>query len=73
MVGAPDPVFGEKPVAFIVCRPGATVTAEALMAHAEARLSEFKVPRTIHFLAEFPLGKTGKVDKRALQQIALGV
>lgn len=73
VVGAPDPVFGEKPVAFIVCRPGATVTAEALMAHAEARLSEFKVPRTIHFLAEFPLGKTGKVDKRALQQIALGV
>jgi long-chain acyl-CoA synthetase len=70
VVGAPDPVFGEKPVAFVVCRPGASVTAEELMTHAEAILSEFKVPRTIHFLTEMPLGKTGKVDKRSLQEIA---
>lgn len=69
VVGAPDPVFGEKPIAFVVCRTGASVTAEALIAFAETRLSEFKVPRTIHFMAEFPLGKTGKVDKRALQQM----
>jgi long-chain acyl-CoA synthetase len=70
VVDAPDPVFGEKPVAFVVCRPGASVTAEELMTHAEAILSEFKVPRTIHFLTEMPLGKTGKVDKRHLQKIA---
>lgn len=70
VVGAPDPVFGEKPVAFIVRRPGAEVTAEELISHAEAQLSEFKVPRTINFLNEMPLGKTGKVDRRALQALA---
>lgn len=70
VVGAPDPVFGERPVAFVVCRPGATVSAEDLMSHAEARLSEFKVPRTINFLEQMPLGKTGKVDRLALQALA---
>ena len=70
VVGAPDPIFGEKPVAFVLCRPGASATADDLIAHVEARLSDFKVPRTIHFMSEFPLGKTGKVDKRALQDIA---
>ncbi|KAF0170342.1 MAG: long-chain-fatty-acid--CoA ligase protein [Rhodobacteraceae bacterium] len=72
VVGMPDPVFGEKPVAFVVCRPGLKVQAEDLMAHTEAQLSDYKVPRTIHFVQELPLGKTGKVDKRALQEIAAG-
>jgi non-ribosomal peptide synthetase component E (peptide arylation enzyme) len=40
------------------------------MSHAALRLSDFKVPRDIHFLTEMPLGKTGKVDKRNLQQRA---
>ncbi len=70
VVAAPDPVFGEKPVAYLVCRPGTMATAEEVMAHAAARLSDFKVPRDIHFLTEMPLGKTGKIDKRTLQQRA---
>lgn len=70
VVAAPDPVFGEKPVAYLVCRPGTTATAEEVMSHAALRLSDFKVPRDIHFLTEMPLGKTGKVDKRNLQQRA---
>jgi len=30
-------------------------------------LSDFKVPRTIHFETELPLGLTGKFDKKALK------
>lgn len=67
VVGAPDRVFGEVPVAFVVLRQQASVTEEDLVTHAAARLSDFKVPRRYHFETALPVGKTGKVDKGALR------
>lgn len=67
VVGGPDRIFGEVPVAFVVVRHGASVTQEDLIAYAEKTLSDFKVPRTIHFETELPLGLTGKFDKKALK------
>jgi len=69
VVGGPDRIFGEVPVAFVIRRAGSAVSAEALVAHAEARLADFKVPRTVRFIDAFPLGKTGKVDKAALKRM----
>jgi long-chain acyl-CoA synthetase len=67
VVGAPDRIYGEVPVAFIVLRHGAVVTPDELVAHATVRLSEFKVPRRYQFETALPIGKTGKVDKAALK------
>jgi long-chain acyl-CoA synthetase len=67
VVGGPDRIFGEVPIAFVVVRHGASVTQEDLIAYAEKTLSDFKVPRTIHFETELPLGLTGKFDKKALK------
>ena len=67
VVGGPDRIFGEVPVAFVVVRHGADVTQDGLIAHAEKTLSDFKVPRTIHFETDLPLGLTGKFDKKALK------
>ncbi|WP_137113598.1 AMP-binding protein [Mesorhizobium sp. GR13] len=67
VVGAPDRIFGEVPIAFVVLRHGASVTQEELVAHAEKTLSDFKVPRTILFESELPLGLTGKFDKKVLK------
>ncbi|MEI2806191.1 class I adenylate-forming enzyme family protein [Albidovulum sp.] len=66
VIGAPDRIFGEVPVAFVVLRPGAEVTTENLEEHAARTLSDFKVPRRYLFETALPLGKTGKVDKAAL-------
>lgn len=68
VAGVPDRIFGEVPVAFIVARAGCLVSAEDLMKHAEANLADFKVPRQYFFEESLPLGKTGKVDKRALKE-----
>lgn len=67
VIGVPDRIFGEVPVAFVLKRPGAALSAEDLITHAAAELSEFKVPRQYFFEEKLPLGMTGKVDKTALK------
>ncbi len=66
VVGCPDRIFGEVPVAFVVLRAGSSVSAEMLEAHAARVLSDFKVPRRYLFETSLPIGKTGKIDKAAL-------
>lgn len=69
VIGVPDRKYGEVPVAFIILRGGAEVTGEALAAHCSAELADYKVPSAFRPLAEFPLGVTGKVDKKALRAL----
>ena len=68
VVGRPDPRWGEVPVAFVVCRAGATATEEELREHCLAHLARFKVPRAIEFLDALPRNPSGKVLKRVLRQ-----
>ena len=46
VVARPDERWGEVPVAFVVLRPEANVTAEGLIEHCRAQLAQFKVPRS---------------------------
>jgi long-chain acyl-CoA synthetase len=68
VVGGPDRIFGEVPVAFVVPRVGMTVTPEALEGHAARTLSDFKVPKRYLFEGSLPIGKTGKIDKAVLSR-----
>lgn len=68
VVGVPDRIFGEVPVAFVVRRHGSSVSEEELISHAEISLSDFKVPRRYFFETELPQGKTGKIDKASLKK-----
>jgi acyl-CoA synthetase (AMP-forming)/AMP-acid ligase II len=67
VVGRPDERWGEVPVAFVVLRPGATVTAEQLLAHCGEQLARFKVPKDVAFLGALPRNPSGKVLKRELR------
>lgn len=67
VVGRPDERWGEVPVAFVVARPGASVTAEELIEHCRANLARFKVPRAVTFLDALPRNPSGKVLKRELR------
>lgn len=69
VIGVPDRKYGEVPVAFVILRGTAEVTSEALAAHCRAELADYKVPSAFRPLAEFPLGVTGKVDKKALRAL----
>ncbi|MFT4125011.1 MAG: AMP-binding protein [Gordonia sp. (in: high G+C Gram-positive bacteria)] len=66
VIGVDDDRFGQRLAAYVVTRPGATVTAAELKQHVRDRLAGFKVPRDVHFLTELPRNATGKVVKRLL-------
>jgi fatty-acyl-CoA synthase len=68
VVAAPDDKRGEVPVAIVVLKPDASVTANALRAFCRERLAAHKVPREIHFRDALPKGGTGKILKAELRE-----
>lgn len=68
VVGAPDPVLGEIPVAFVSLSADAVATPEDLDAHARGILASFKCPARITVLEELPKNPVGKIDKPALRR-----
>ena len=67
VVGRPDERWGEVPVAHVVLRPDASVTADALIEHCRANLAKFKVPKDVVFLDALPRNPSGKILKRELR------
>jgi long-chain acyl-CoA synthetase len=67
VVGHPDEQWGERVAAYVVVQPGASVTADDLVAHCRERLSGPKVPRSVDFLPALPRNGAGKVLKRELR------
>ena len=67
VVGLPHEQWGESPCAFVVCRPGATVTGDELRAFARGHLAHFKAPTRYEFVDELPKTATGKIQKYVLR------
>jgi acyl-CoA synthetase (AMP-forming)/AMP-acid ligase II len=67
VVGLPDAKWGEAPHAFVVLKPGVSVTSEELRAFARDHLAHFKAPHTVTFVSELPKTATGKIQKFVLR------
>jgi len=68
VVGQPDPVFGEQPVAFITLRSGFDVVSEDLIEHCRRSLARYKVPREVHIEEMLPKNAVGKIAKPELRR-----
>ncbi len=68
VIGIPNKKFGEAIMAFVVLKPGETLTPEEVIAYAKTRLGSYKVPRKIEFIAELPRNASGKVLKKDLRE-----
>jgi malonyl-CoA/methylmalonyl-CoA synthetase len=72
VVGVPDPVWGERVVAALVLRAGASLDTSSLRAWGKERLATYKVPQDIIILRELPRNAMGKVSKPNLKKIIQG-
>ncbi|WP_414942882.1 class I adenylate-forming enzyme family protein [Amycolatopsis sp. cmx-11-51] len=68
VVGRPDDVYGEVPVAFVATKPGLTVTADELADHCSRSLARYKTPAEIHVRTELPRNSVGKLVKGLLRE-----
>ncbi len=68
VIGAPDDVYGEVPVAYVVTYPDRSTTDEELLVHLANRLTRVKVPAEIYVVDALPRNPVGKIDKPGLRQ-----
>jgi crotonobetaine/carnitine-CoA ligase len=68
VIGEPDPVRDEVPVAYVVLNETAAASAEDLIAWCAASLSPAKRPREIRFVPELPRTSVGKIRKFLLTE-----
>ena len=66
VIGVPDDDLGERIVAFVVARSGATPTADELADHVAHLLAPHKRPRAVRVVPELPRNAMGKVLKKQL-------
>jgi long-chain acyl-CoA synthetase len=52
----------------VVPRPGSALAPDALIAHCRAQLSAYKVPQSVHLIAEIPRTGSGKIIRYKLRE-----
>jgi acyl-CoA synthetase (AMP-forming)/AMP-acid ligase II len=67
VVGQPDQVFGEQPVAFVALRNGFDVVPEDFIEHCRQSLARYKVPREVYLEETLPKNALGKIAKPVLR------
>jgi len=71
IVGVPDPVMGEVGMAFIELKEGETETEEGIIQFCKGKMANFKVPKYVRFVSDFPMTSTGKVQRFKLRDQAV--
>jgi fatty-acyl-CoA synthase len=71
VIGVPDPRLNEAAAAYVIPRPGARLTPDAIVAHCRGRIASYKVPRHVRIVDDVPRtpGPHGdKVQKARLRE-----
>ena len=69
VVAAPDPTWGEVPVAYVTLREGASAEPDELIEHVKERIARFKAPKRVVY-GPLPKTATGKIQKYVLRERA---
>ena len=68
VVGVPDARFGEELCAWVVLKPGQTLSEDELREFCRGRIAHYKIPRHIRFVEGFPMTVTGKIQKFRIRE-----
>lgn len=67
VIGTPDEKWGERVTAFVVLRPDASASPEALIQHVKTLKGSVQAPKHVEIVDELPLTPLGKIDKKRLR------
>jgi fatty-acyl-CoA synthase len=70
VVGCPSKKYGEQPAAFIIRSDGSEINEGDVADFCRNRISWFKIPKYVHFLDEFPMTASQKIQKYKLREMA---
>jgi fatty-acyl-CoA synthase len=69
--GVPDRKYGEQVMAAIKIKEGATLTEDDVKVFCTGRIANYKIPRYIKFVDEYPMTASGKIQKFKLREMAI--
>lgn len=67
VLGVPDDQHGEEVKAYVVCKPGASLAEQELIAWSKEQIAAYKYPRIVEFRDSLPMTATGKILKKELK------
>ena len=67
IIGVPDRLFGEIPIAYVVAKSG--VKENEILAHCIKALERYKIPQKIIFTNVLPENEFGKIEKSVLREM----
>jgi fatty-acyl-CoA synthase len=68
VVGLPDKKYGEELCAWIIARPGQSLSADEIRDFCKGQIAHYKVPKYIEFVTAFPMTVTGKIQKFKIRE-----
>jgi fatty-acyl-CoA synthase len=71
VIGVPDERYGEQLMAWVIRRPGSSVSEEQLKEFCRGKIAHFKIPHYFKFVDAFPMTVTGKVQKYKMRETAI--
>lgn len=71
VIGVPNAFYGEQVMAWIKARPGAVLTEAGVIEFCRGQIMDYKIPRYVKFVTEFPTTVTGKVQKFRMREISI--
>lgn len=68
VVGVPDEIWGESVKAFVVTKPGPSLSEEDIIQTCKNHLASYKKPKSVEFVPDLPKNAYGKVLRKVLKE-----
>jgi fatty-acyl-CoA synthase len=68
IIGIPDEKWGEVGKAFIVLKPGGTVSNGEILEFLKGKVAKYKIPKCVEYVEELPKTASGKIQKFLLKE-----
>jgi fatty-acyl-CoA synthase len=70
VIGVPDAYYGEQVMAWVKLKPGLHMAAVELQAFCRGQIMDYKIPRHVKFVDDFPKTVTGKIQKYRMRELS---